>query len=204
MAWCVIFPNIAPKSLQRLTGAPSYWTHRRNFVSSPNSAHQMAPKNCTTSGIRTTLKKLSPKQRLRLLLLQQYVIRRHIKANRSSGARTTDSTPFRIFTAPEEFGLYNNSRNTTIDFIKSMKRHVQSGARKVLIDFSNTKRFCAEGTLYFYAEIDRLLDYYKNLNIKCRPPLNDRASQVLQQIGFYERIGSGHRLEYITKRLAQG
>jgi hypothetical protein len=140
------------------------------------------------------LKIFSYGQRLRFMRRQKKLLRRlkKIKGLKNRGSKR-EKVPFKIFSAVTEFGLYNHSRNDLIAFVRRIKKYVVDGGRKILIDFTHTKKFNAEGTLYFYAEIDRLLDCFRGLKIKCEPPLNNRAAQVLQQIGFYSRIGSSHQ-----------
>jgi hypothetical protein len=55
----------------------------------------------------------------------------------------------------------------------------------LLIDFQNTQRFVAAGTLLFYAELCRLVEYSPVTQVRCNEPRNERARQVLQQIGVY-------------------
>lgn len=80
----------------------------------------------------------------------------------------------------------------------------------MLIDFSRTQKFIADGTLLFYAEIDRLLDHFPRLQVRCNFPYNEKASQVLEQIGFYRRIGKNTKFiacegdDVVTWRTARG
>lgn len=56
----------------------------------------------------------------------------------------------------------------------------------LIIDFSGTRRFIANGTLLFFAELTRLIEYGAGrIRLRCKQPMNDRASQVLEQIGVY-------------------
>ncbi|WP_346397554.1 hypothetical protein [Pseudomonas syringae] len=106
--------------------------------------------------------------------------RNRIKRDRSS--RTS------IFSAPVKFDIFNEKRNDLINFIEDIRNSVKNGCRSVLIDFSKTNKFISGGAIIFYAEMDRLLDVYPKLSIRCSIPLNQKASLVLQQIGFYKRI----------------
>ena len=49
----------------------------------------------------------------------------------------------------------------------------------------------AEGTLLFLAELRRLIKHTKNsIEFSCVPPVNEKVSQVLQQIGVFSLIGA--------------
>lgn len=108
-----------------------------------------------------------------------------VRIKKKSGKKIFRSS----FVAPLAFSLNGPARKNLVIFIKEIRSSVISGSRAVLIDFRKTQKFIADGTLLFYAEIDRLLDHFPSLNIRCIEPFNKKASQVLQQIGFYKRIG---------------
>lgn len=91
--------------------------------------------------------------------------------------------------APSFFCALNEPRERLIKFIEGIRLSVRSGCRSILIDFSKTQKLNASGTILFFAEIDRLLDLFPRLNIRSTIPLNKKTSLVLQQIGFYTRIG---------------
>ena len=56
-----------------------------------------------------------------------------------------------------------------------------------MLDFSGTTHFVSAGTLLLYAELNRLIMYCNNaVKLRCKEPVNDRASQVLKQIGIYQ------------------
>ncbi|AMW83932.1 hypothetical protein AK972_3132 [Pseudomonas yamanorum] len=94
-----------------------------------------------------------------------------------------------IHHAPIVFCAFTEPRNELIKFIEKIRFSVISGCRSILIDFSRTQKFIASGTILFFSEIDRLLDLFPKLNVRSTIPLNKKASLVLQQIGFYTRIG---------------
>ncbi|NNT92277.1 hypothetical protein [Stutzerimonas nitrititolerans] len=133
------------------------------------------------------MKRLTTKSYLRQLRYHRYAKSIHQK---SSGRRRRSDKPYRCCLAPKEFSVISDARPKLLEFIRKIRDLISSGERKILIDFSRTEKFIADGTLMFYAEIDKLLDHYSNLNIRCAKPLNQKASQVLQQIGFYKLIGS--------------
>lgn len=131
------------------------------------------------------LKHLTEKQYLRQLRYHRYARKTH---HHRRNDNNPSKTSYKCFPAPAEFSVISDARPKLIQFISRIRKSVVAGERKILIDFSRTNRFIADGTLLFYAEIDKLLDHYKNLNIRCSKPLNLKASQVLQQIGFYDLI----------------
>ncbi len=153
-----------------------------------------------------SLKRLSKKQYLRELRYHQYVVRDQNKRRRSSPSK---GTSYKCLTAPEEFSVLSTARAKLIEFISRIRSSAICGERKILIDFSRTKKFIADGTLLFYAEIDKLLDHFPTLNLRCIKPHNRKASQVLQQIGFYSRIGAAqlshcHYADVVNWRIARG
>ncbi|WP_374981300.1 hypothetical protein PSGK_09615 [Pseudomonas solani] len=138
------------------------------------------------------MKKLSDLQLFRMhrRLLALEGLRTRRKRRATSSRRRLAARPFRAVIAPREFCLTDNNRNDLLLFISRIKKMVRAGQRRILIDFTPTRRFIADGTLYFYAIIDNLLSTHKNLKFKCIPPIPTKPSQVLQQIGFYSRIGT--------------
>jgi len=94
--------------------------------------------------------------------------------------------------APQVFDCdHNELRDRLVAFFNALRAHFRDTPdRTLLIDFSNTQRFVAGGTLLFYAELTRLLEYrHHTVKIRCTAPANDRASQVLEQIGIYKLCG---------------
>lgn len=117
---------------------------------------------------------------------------------------------FKACVAPEVFCIFNKHRNLVIDYLDELRQHVSTGCRHLILDLSKTKQFIAAGAILFYAEIDRLLDLHPTLKITCRNPFNKKATQVLNQIGFFKRIGkrvicsgSSHD-DVVTWRVARG
>ncbi|WP_313226742.1 hypothetical protein [Stutzerimonas chloritidismutans] len=150
------------------------------------------------------MKRLSRKQRLRYWRRQQRIIKQwHKERHVTPRPRKSE------LLAPEEFCLLNGSHHGVVDFFEKLRRACLKGG-KVVIDFGKTKRFIADGTLLLYAEVDRLLDNVPNLKIRCRLPDNEKAAQVLQQIGFLKRIGvhidlsCGQESDVINWRTARG
>ncbi|WP_339426339.1 hypothetical protein [Pseudomonas proteolytica] len=129
-----------------------------------------------------------------------------IRLKKKNGTRTIKTS----FIAPPFFSLNGLERKVLVGFIKEIRESVISGSRAVFIDFRKTQKFIADGTLLFYAEMDRLLDHYPALTLRCMQPFNQKASQVLQQIGFYKRIGKNAKVstcehdDIISWRMARG
>jgi hypothetical protein len=117
----------------------------------------------------------------------RYALEKIFRARPSLKNRKNKKTE--VHHAPKVFCALNEPRDKLIDFIEQIRASVKSGCRSILIDFSKTQKFIASGTILFFAEIDRLLDLFPSLNIRSTIPLNKKASLVLQQIGFYTRIG---------------
>lgn len=114
--------------------------------------------------------------------------------------------------APQSFDAYNHVlRSELATFLATLREHFRDKPdRTLLIDFSRTERFYASGTLLFYAELTRLIEYRNNtVKIRCTAPANDRASQVLEQIGIYKLCnhrshGTPTRHDVVHWRVARG
>jgi len=90
--------------------------------------------------------------------------------------------------APKVFDCdHPDARRQLMEFFVDLRTHFhQHSDRTLLIDFSRTTRFISGGTLLFYAELTRLIDYRNGrVAVRCTAPANDRASQVLEQIGIF-------------------
>jgi len=94
--------------------------------------------------------------------------------------------------APKAFSIeHNETRTPLMAFLEELRHHfAKPSGRTLLIDFSRTHSFAATGTLLFYAELTRLIEYDTGrVRLRCTQPANDRASQVLEQIGVYSLCG---------------
>lgn len=94
--------------------------------------------------------------------------------------------------APEKICIGTDEmRGRVIEFLAELRRPFIAGKTgTVLIDMHGTTRFVVDGTLLFYAELHRLLDIGRgNLRIRIKPPKNQKADQVLCQIGAYKLCG---------------
>ena len=139
------------------------------------------------------MKRVSPADRERFIRKRDWLNRMLEKARRSKRpkrrARSSAYVPALRVYAPPVFDCDNNkSRSELMDFLAALRSHFRdTPERTLLIDFSNTQRFISGGTLLFYAELTRLIEYRQHLvKVRCTIPANDRASQVLEQIGVYK------------------
>ncbi len=140
------------------------------------------------------MKRLTRKQRERLLRRLKTLLRsrrRRIRRVRSSALAIqrrgpTSTKALRIY-APVVFDIFDpRARTELLAFLDQLRQAFKScPAEKVLIDFSKTNRFVAAGTLLFYAELCRLVEYSPRTVIRCTQPVGEKAKQVLQQIGVF-------------------
>lgn len=80
-------------------------------------------------------------------------------------------------------------------FITKLREAVVLQRRSVRIDFTNTQKMYADGTLLFYAELSRLNRLKGNAEIKCSPPQNEKVAQVLKQVGIFDLLGYRKTIE---------
>ena len=97
----------------------------------------------------------------------------------------------RVF-APDIFGIETeDTRQPIFDFLANLRANFSDhNIRNIVIDFSRTRRFIASGTLLFYAELTRLLEFSDGrVRVRCTDAQNSRANQVLSQIGVFDLCG---------------
>ncbi len=101
----------------------------------------------------------------------------------------TGLPPYRIV-APRDFCLLlAEPRTEVLIFLENIRKKVCED-RCIYIDFSQTTRMVADGTLLFYAEMDRLIRATSpKKHIRCSYPTDKVVEQVLQQVGFFRVIG---------------
>ena len=103
--------------------------------------------------------------------------------------------PLRL-SAPEIFSLESDAtRGPLVHFLAELRQTVFSKpANGIVIDFAKTHRFISSATLLFYAELHRLIELMGDqVHVRCKPPKNDRACEVLRQIGVYHMCGQNIR-----------
>lgn len=100
--------------------------------------------------------------------------------------------------APKYFGLLRpESHDPLVNFLRKLVRRTLIEGRVVCIDFRPTAKFFSDGTLLFFAEIQRILKR-RPRSIKCLPPKDLIARQVLGHLGVLEQLG--HRAETLSDR----
>jgi len=99
--------------------------------------------------------------------------------------------------APKTFTLgRENPRQKLLKFITKL-RTVHALERKwVCIDFSETKKMIADGTLIFYAEISRLRRLTANLRLplRCIAPRDPKVAQVMKQVGIFDLLNYRNKI----------
>lgn len=141
--------------------------------------------------MRQRLQRISRKTQRRLA--RELVKRRHRSRKRAlnSTAKDRGSHPVRIV-APLLFSIEaNETRGPVVEFLADLRRLFSNDdVQAITIDLARTTRFVASATLLFYAELSRLIEMTENrIRIRCKPPTNERACQVLHQIGLYKMCG---------------
>lgn len=99
--------------------------------------------------------------------------------------------PERIL-APTLFSIESDeTRGPVVRFLADLRKtFFRHDVKAITIDFSETARFISSATLLFYAELSRLIEMTENrIRIRCKPPNNERACQVLHQIGVFRMCG---------------
>ena len=138
------------------------------------------------------MKKLSREKRERLIRLQKK--REHKRRNREKTFKRTRNENIGVdeIQAPQIFTIQSApQRHDLLKFIERLRKKVMIENRSVRINFSKTEKMFADGTLLFYAELDRLNRIKPQcIKIKATPPQNKKVSEVLNQIGIYGIVGS--------------
>lgn len=114
--------------------------------------------------------------------------RRHRKARAQKKSDSQQSYPAKRIIAPVRFSIESNeTRGPLMKFLADLRRSfVNNDIRAITIDLARTTSFVSSATLLFYAELSRLIEITNNrIRVRCKPPTNDRACQVLHQIGIY-------------------
>lgn len=151
------------------------------------------------------MKKLSKETRLRFIRIaikiknktakkrtkqyKKYLCRRK---SRFLTQKKTDGKIRERIIAPKVFALETDENRILLtDFLSKLRRaFVREGIHAVTIDFTHTIHFISTGTLLFYAELTRLKEITRGkVGIRYKPPLNERAHEVLRQIGIPKICG---------------
>lgn len=116
-----------------------------------------------------------------------------VRARRLRRKSPGNQSPVAIL-APESFSLFEAGQ-VLIRFINDIKKQTLKGRRNLILDLSKTVKLHAEATIYFYAEIDRLIDCFPKIRIRFIPPLHSVTREVLVQIGFYSLLKMDHVID---------
>lgn len=101
-----------------------------------------------------------------------------------------EEEPAGVWVAPKEFNLLSDKHRATLLTKLAKLRESLSNGEAICIDFSQTERMVADGTLLFLAELRRLIKHTKGkITLTCIPPTNEKVAQVLQQIGVFDLLG---------------
>ncbi len=85
--------------------------------------------------------------------------------------------------------MKESNRSLLLIRLEQLRRALHRGGH-LCLDFSQTEKMFADGTLLFLAELRRLIKHTKGeLNFSCIPPENEKVSQVLQQVGIFALLG---------------
>ncbi|CAN5874579.1 hypothetical protein BH11PSE12_BH11PSE12_20750 [soil metagenome] len=92
--------------------------------------------------------------------------------------------------APLVVSLENPAHHTDVSaFCEKLRKSIYHSRNPTVIDFSDTNKFVSGGTLVIFAEISRLLELTAySVPVDCIAPRNNKASQVLKQIGLYKLL----------------
>lgn len=95
-----------------------------------------------------------------------------------------------IITAPEVFDINNGlDRSTTLQFLRRMTTHMKESTRPIKLNFKHTEKMVSGAALLFKAELCRTLFSAQVTEApSIIPPLSNKISQVLHQIGVYDLL----------------
>lgn len=152
----------------------------------------LLPRQKETHFLESKIKKLSKKRKWYLdrRCYVYFQSRPKVSRKRLSGiTRKPLHTGFWI--APKEFDLGGAAGRAELLHSLSRLRLELKATKSICLDFSNTEKLFADGTLLFLAEIRRMMKHLiPTPKITCIQPQNVKVSQVLQQIGFFSLIGA--------------
>lgn len=121
---------------------------------------------------------------------------RKIKTISSLFSKRTKITPIRLV-APSIFCIHEQkNRANLISFFRELRSNVVQKKAPVLIDFSSTTKMVASGALLFVAELRRAHSLTAGkVQIRCLPPHNTKAWQVLEQINVLSLLKCRKRVK---------
>lgn len=96
---------------------------------------------------------------------------------------------FYVLVAPSEITLASaNFRNQLLSFIRSFHKLIANGKRNIWFDFTYTEKVVADGMIYLFAEVSRIIKLFPRLIIRSSAPKNKVVGQVFKKIGFANLI----------------
>lgn len=143
------------------------------------------------------MKKLSKQSRVKLLRKLRAARRRSYRAllrerkTHSSAPNENKGLPISI-PAPKIFDISrNDSRRNLTKFLRKLRtRFARRKSYEITIDFTQTEKFVAAGTLLFYSELAYLKQLPNNgTKLRYIPPKNPKAFEVLIQIELHKILG---------------
>lgn len=147
------------------------------------------------------MKRLSIKKKSRLIRKQKHIkeiwrkrsqviaARRNKKRRRIKRNIRSKHIPALWYSAPKVVSIdLPEYRSQLLKFLSELRKHYKNKPNiPLVLDFSKTSHFISAGTLLLYAELNRLILFSNNsVKLRCTEPQNNRASQVLKQVGIYK------------------
>lgn len=145
------------------------------------------------------------RQRSRMRRLREPAWRKFVQRQQLAKAkrrrRTSIYEPAICLYAPRVVSIVEPvQRSELMRFISAIRSHFKNHPHRTLVlDFSETAQFFAEGTILVFAEISRMISYRTGtVKLRCREPQNHKASQVLQQIGIYKLCSNSSKVKPVA------
>lgn len=137
------------------------------------------------------MKKLSTKQRLRLLRLNRHHKKCVMQERRKRLSEKQQYMRFGACTtlvAPERFNLEGDVLSLLAFTNKLERAAANKHLNRIRLDFSSTEKMFSDGTLYFLAILDSLRARFPRKRFTLRPPSDPIVGQVLQQVGINDLL----------------
>jgi hypothetical protein len=121
-------------------------------------------------------------------------LRRKLSAKRQREKQSTIGPKAFLLRAPRFFGLWENAHyRGVVAFVRDLVELTIVQRQRVCIDFAETRKCYADGTLLFYAELKRILKR-NPLPLTCRLPKHPVVAQVLCHLGILKDLGYSKRI----------
>lgn len=142
------------------------------------------------------MKRWRYEQRLRQQRLAVKEARKKFKKKQRNAISLKGNIRYQSIQAPEVFSLHDpKSRKLLLRFIARLRNAIALDRKPTLIDFTPTHKMVADGTLLFVAELRRAIKLsHRSVKIRCIPPRNQKAAQVLKQVGVLTLLNSRKRI----------